>query len=145
MVKFLRKKELFANGKVIAMDFKDLEPLDFKPPYCLRSKEELRNEMILCAPNGNLFVNRKKDGYEFVAKMFETLITESRTTLLGYEREYKKIYSNIKTVDDWRAWAETESNRENVPVALGVLLVPIELKRREIEREYYGKIIAFRD
>ncbi len=135
MVKLSKRKEVLANGKVIITDFKDLEPLDFQPLYCL-SKEELRNEMILCAPNGNLFVNRKKDGYEFVAKMFETLIAESRTTLLEYEREYKKIYSNIKTFDDWLAWARTEPNKEEIPLAMAVLLVPVELKRREIERKY---------
>lgn len=141
MKKFSKHEEM-VNGRIIVMDFKDLEPLDFQPLYNL-SKGEIRSETILCAPDGRLFVNRKRDGYDFIAQMFKTLMVESKTTLLKYEREYKKIYPHIKNFDDWAAWAATEPNKENVPVALGVLLVPIELKRREIEKGYYGKIATF--
>lgn len=135
MVKIFSKKEkTFANGKIVATDFKYLNPSDFD--YCVATKEELQTQSALLAPDGRLFVNTSQEGHELITQIFQILVPETKQVLNEYLKRYKKQYYYIKTFDDW---AKMQADVNSKIYALTMLLVPIEVKRREIEQAYYFK------
>lgn len=139
-----REKNL-CGGRLIVTNFKKLNPKMFKPLYDY-TKKELQEELAVCAPNGSVYINAKKEGCELVYGIFESIMPEHKYTLEAYTREIKKRFpeiKKIKTFEDWAALVTTETENEIITHALTVLMIPVELKRREIERSYYGKIRNF--
>ncbi len=139
MVKFFNKKKkdverVIAGGKIIITDFKHLSLDDFN--YCVKSKEELQEQLALLSPDGKLFVNSAQEGHEMIVDIFKLLIPETKQTLNEYIKIYKKQYYYIKTFDDWAKMQEDDKGRI---YALTMLLIPIEMKRREHEWAYYFK------
>ncbi len=139
MVKFFNKKKkdverVIAGGKIIITDFKHLSLDDFN--YCVKSKEELQEQLALLSPDGKLFVNSAQEGHEMIVDIFKLLIPETKQTLNEYIKIYKKQYYYIKTFDDWAKMQEDDKGRI---YALTMLLIPIEMKRRELEWAYYFK------
>lgn len=139
MVKFFNKKKkdverVLANGKIIITDFKYLNPDDFN--YCVKTKEELKEQLALLSPDGKLFVNSAQKGHEVISQIFQLLIPETKQTLNEYIKIYKKQYYYIKTFDDWTKMQADDKERT---YALTMLLIPIEIKRREAEWAYYFK------
>lgn len=133
------KTKTFAGGKVIVTDFKRLNPDMFKPLYDL-SKGQLKKQSFLCTPDGKLYLNKAANGVEMVAHIFELLVRESKNTLLDFQQEYQKLFPDIKDFDDWNTMQGTNEDKVK---AYAMLCVPAELKRREIELEYSGKISLF--
>lgn len=129
-----KKRKTLANGKLIVVDFRNINPHDFAPLYKL-SKDAVCQEMAMVAPNGSIYVNAAKPGHKTIAGMFELFMAESVDTLKGYQVIYQKKYPKIKTFDDWIYMKGNASDRM---YALAVLSVPIELERRKIEKSYYG-------
>ena len=137
----LSKTKKYANGTVIVTNFNKLDPEDFRPYHDL-NKDAIKDESILCAYDGILYINSKlEDAATLAASIFELLIRESKETLLGFQRSYKKKYPDIKNWDDFNAMAGTYEDKVN---AFAMLSIPAELKRREIEAKYRGKLTAFR-
>ncbi len=139
MVKIFNKKKkdierVLANGKIIITDFKHLSLDNFN--YCVKSKEELQGQLALLSPDGKLFVNSTQDGYEILSQIFQLLIPETKQVLNEYLKRYKKQYYYIKTFDDW---AKMQADDKERTYALTMLLIPIEIKRREAEWAYYFK------
>lgn len=139
MVKIFNKKKkdverVLANGKIIITDFKHLSLDDFN--YCVKLKEELQGQLALLSPDGKLFINSAQEGHEMIADIFKLLIPETKQTLNEYIKIYKKQYYYIKTFDDWAKMQEDDKGRI---YALTMLLIPIEMKRRELEWAYYFK------
>lgn len=128
------KKSQLANGRIVITDFRNLKLSDFTPLYNNLSRHKLKQEMIIIAPNGVLYVNRSQYGFEYVSGVFETLIKESKSTLLEYEEMFKNKFPRITNFDEWRQMLGTEDDKIQ---AFAMLAVPIELKRREIENQYY--------
>ena len=136
----LSKTKKYANGTVIVTNFNKLNPDDFIM-YDL-DKDSIKDESLLCANNGILYINSKlEDAATLAASVFELLIRESKETLLGFQRTYQKKYPDIKTWDDFEAMEGTKEDRIDV---FAMLSVPAELRRREIEAKYRGKLTAFR-
>ncbi len=139
MVKILNKKKkdvkkVIAGGRIIITNFNYLNPDDFN--YCVKSKEELKEKLALLSPDGKLFVNSAQEGHEMIVDIFKLLIPETKQTLNEYIKIYKKQYCYIKTFDDWAKMQEDDKGRI---YALTMLLIPIEMKRRELEWAYYFK------
>lgn len=139
MVKFFNKKKkeverVLANGKIIITDFKYLNLDDFN--YCVKSKEELQGQLALLSPDGKLFVNSTQEGHEVISQIFQLLIPETKQVLNEYLKRYKKQYYYIKTFDDW---AKMQADDKERTYALTMLLIPIEVRRREVEWAYYFK------
>lgn len=136
----LSKAKKYANGTVIVTNFNKLNPDDFIM-YDL-DKDSIKDESLLCANNGILYINSKLENEAtLAASVFELLIRESKETLLGFQRTYQKKYPDIKNWDDFEAMEGTKEDRINV---FAMLSVPAELRRREIEAKYRGKLTAFR-
>ena len=130
MVKIFNKKKkdierVLANGKIIITDFKHLSLDNFN--YCVKSKEELQGQLALLST---------QDGYEILSQIFQLLIPETKQVLNEYLKRYKKQYYYIKTFDDW---AKMQADDKERTYALTMLLIPIEIKRREAEWAYYFK------
>lgn len=139
MVKIFNKRKkdierVIAGGKIIITDFKYLNPDDFN--YCVNTKEELKEQLALLSPDGKLFVNSAQEGHEMIADIFKILIPETKQTLNEYLKIYKKQYYHIKTFNDW---AKMQADNKERTYALTMLLIPIEMKRRELEWAYYFK------
>lgn len=139
MVKILNKKKkevkkVIAGGRIIIINFNYLNPDDFN--YCVKTKEELQEQLALLSPDGKLFVNSTQEGHEMIADIFKILIPETKQTLNEYIKIYKKQYYYIKTFDDW---AKMQADDKERIYALTMLLIPIEMKRREAEWAYYLK------
>lgn len=141
-MKFGIKEKKLCNGKLVVTNFKRLNPENFMPLQNF-TKEELRKQLAICTTDGKIYVNTGIEGYELISGIFENFIPETRSNLMQYQAEYSKKFPNIKTIDDWMAWAATEVNKEQIVHALAVLMVSCELERRKIENSYYGKIRAF--
>ena len=58
MVRIWKKEKESCGGKLIATDFKRLNPKIFYPVHEL-TKEDLNKELALFAPDGKIYVNTK--------------------------------------------------------------------------------------
>lgn len=130
MVNLLRKKEkgeVFANGRIIVTDFKKLKKEDF-PQY-------ENGDMFFVHYNGKIYLNSKDKANEAIIMLLKMLVPYSRAELLKFEKERKKRYPNIKTAEDLEQLKEDDEAFMN---ALAMLIIPMEIKSREMEKAYYG-------
>lgn len=139
MVKFFNKKKkdverVIAGGKIVITDFQYLNLDNFN--YCVETKQELQEQLALLSFDGKLFINSTQEGHEVIADIFKLLIPGTKQTLNEYLKVYKKQYYYIKTFDDWAKMRKDDEGRIH---ALTMLLIPIEIKRRELEWAYYFK------
>lgn len=132
-MKFFNKK-MADNAKVILIDFKKLNPKDFEPVYNF-TKEEMREELVLCAQDGKLYINSAAQGHKFAYRMFSILTKEAYTVLNEYKEEYKRRYPEIQTFNEWEKLQCDDSEKSCV---FAYLAIPLEFARREIEQQYYG-------
>lgn len=124
-----------ANDKIIICNFRRLNPADF-PLWHNLKKGEISKETILISYNGKIYLNSKIKGIDFLAEIFETIMSETRYTLDQYCKKFKMKYSSV-TFDNI---AEMEGSNEEKVYAFTLLCIPVELKRRQIEHSYYSKI-----
>lgn len=130
MVNLLRKKEkgeVFANGRIIVTDFKKLKKEDF-PQY-------ENGDMFFVHYNGKIYLNSKDKANEAIIMLLKMLVPYSRAELLKFEKERKKRYPNIKTAEDLEQLKEDDEAFMN---ALAMLIIPMEIKSREMAKAYYG-------
>lgn len=133
------KNKVLGNGKVIVCDFKKLDPSNFVPAGM--TKEKLRNQLFLCSTDGKIYFKKGDPLAEWVADIFSVFVNETASNLNQYKLKYGKLFPNVKTVEDLVTIPEDDPDRVH---ALAVVLVPAELKRREIEASYYGKVLKYR-
>lgn len=132
----LSRAKIKASGKIVEANFKRLNPDDFRPFHNL-TKEQIKNEYVLVTVDGKIYVNIKKAGYEIISGAFESFMSESRHAIEQYREIYQAQFPNIKDFDDW---AKMDADNSQRMLAFGVLIVPLELKRRELEKSYYTKV-----
>lgn len=145
MVKIGRKEKTLCGGKLVVTSFKKLNPKMFAPLHNF-TKQELNKAVAACTPDGKIYVNTEAKGYELAYGTLEILMQENRATLEQYEKEYGKKFPDIKDFDDWAEWSEKaqkEGKQNEIVYSFSALMIPIELKRRAIEKGYYGKIHQF--
>lgn len=139
---FLRKKKeekkkpepiYKANGKIVLTDFDGLNPADFL--YSDLTEENIKEKIAIVAYDGRLFVNRSMEYGEFFSEIFVQLIPQTRYTLDQYAKIYRKKYPDA-TFDNWYKISSDDKERTYI---LAALLVPSEIKRRELEKKYYSR------
>lgn len=122
-----------ANGKIVLTDFDGLSPTDF--PYSDLTEENIKEKIAILRYDGILFVNRSMEYGEFFSEIFVQLIPQTRYTLDQYVKIYRKKYPNA-TFDNWYKISSDDKERTYI---LAALLVPSEIKRRELEKKYYSQ------
>lgn len=130
MVDFLRKKEkgeVFANGRIIVTDFKKLKKEDF-PQY-------EKGDMFFVHYDGKIYLDSREEANEAIIMLLKMLIQYSRAELLKMEKERKRRYPNIKTAEDLE---QLKGDNAEFMNALAMLIIPMEVKSREMEKAYYG-------
>ena len=120
-------------GKVVITDFRKLDPSIFLPYHVLDKKTIIR-ETVLCSASGKIFINKKSEFAEYLAQALELLMQETVETLTTYESMMKEQYPDMHSFDDWAKMTGGYEDRNRV---FAMLMVPVELKRREIENKYY--------
>lgn len=136
MKNFLGKKKkkapiIKANGKILVTDFSELNPDDFPDNQSPNFEEQL----AVLSSDGKVFVNKEKEGYEYLSNILEILIREPRYNLDQFAKHFKKRYPNIS----FSNWSEMQGDDKEKTCVLAALLIPTEIKRRQIERAYYNK------
>ena len=128
---FAKKKkaeaEVLANGRIILTDFKKLKKGDY-PNYG-------DGIMFFLHYDGKIYFDSKNEFTEALIIAYKPLVECSRADLREWERQRKKRYPHIKTVEDL---AKLQGNNEDFLKALSMFFVDTEMRRRQIERSYYG-------
>lgn len=136
MVKFFVKKkkeetkeEVIANGRIIITDFRRLKKDDF-PQY-----ED--GDMFFLHYDGKIFLDSENEANEAIIMLMKMLVQYPVKELRKFERDRRKRYPEIKTVEDLE---KLKGDNENFMNALSMFLIPMEIKSRETQRAYYGII-----
>lgn len=132
MVKIFGKKqkeEVFANGRIIATDFSNLKKKDF-PQY-------EKGDMFFLNHDGKIYIDITDTANEAVVLVLKLLAQYPKAELRKYEREQKRRYPDIKTAEDL---IKLKGDNEGFMKALSMFLIPMEIKSRELQRNYYGII-----
>lgn len=122
-----------ANGKIVLTDFDGLSPTDF--PYSDLTEENIKEKIAILRYDGILFVNRSMEYGEFFSEIFVQLIPQTRYTLDQFSKMYRKKYPNAT----FENWYEVQADEKERTCILAALLVPAEIKRRELEKKYYSQ------
>lgn len=122
-----KKERILANGRLIVTDFKKLKKEDF--PYF----ED--GDFFFLSCDGRIYLDSEEEANEAMIILLELLTRYSREDLRKWERECRKKFPDVKTVEDLTKY---KNNHEDFIKALSALLVPVEIKRRQMERAYYG-------
>lgn len=134
-MRFLNPIEKRLNGKLNVVDFRYLKPADFKPVYNLE-KSDFVKETVIVSPEGYLYINSRIAGSAFLADIFETLMVEKQYTLEQYQKICKQDYPDV-TLENIADFDGSDSERTKI---FAGLVVPVELQRRRMEKEYFSKI-----
>lgn len=133
MVKILQKnkkganEEVFAGGRIVVTPFSKLNKKDF-PQY-----ED--GDMIFLHYDGKIYINQSDPANEAIVILLKNLVQYPKKVLKQWEKEQKKRYPDIKKIEDL---AVLKGNNEEFMKALSGFLVPLEIKSREMQKEYYG-------
>lgn len=136
--KRVKEKEL-ANGKIKIVPFDKLDMIPFMAIYGNMTEQQLRDSLVITSPDGVWYVDARNESAEYFAQMMEHLISESRYTLEGYRKRYAMEFKGVNFYNVGEVPDEKKS------LAIGWLLIPYELKRRDVCNMYYksSKIKAF--
>lgn len=133
MVKILRKnkkganEEVFAGGRIIVTPFSKLKKGDYQ--------QFEKDDLFFLNYDGRIIVNSEEEANIPIVSLLKTLVQYPKKTLKQWEKEQKKRYPDIKKIEDL---AVLKGNNEAFMKALSGFLVPLEVKSREMQKEYYG-------
>ena len=137
-MKLFQKEQIRGNGKIVFTDFCKLNPKDFEILYKNITKKGLKEDVFLYSPDGRIFINSREDCGELLAEIFEWMMQRSQYAIEQFAKRTKQQFKDIKTLEDWGKYAAIETDNHKRINALGMLLVPAEVKRRQIEKMYYN-------
>lgn len=129
------KEQTFGNGKIIICDFYRLKLEDFADVYKDMSRSKLKHGTVLASRDGRLFFNSRWSLSKILAERFDVLAKQTRGTLVDMYDALEKRFPEIKDFDDWN---NMDGSPEEKQDALTMLLIQIEIDRRQTEKEYYG-------
>lgn len=137
---FLKKKEKKSTepiykcgGKIVLVSFNGLNPSDFPYKDGLTT-ENIGEQSILLSFDGRIFVNQNIEGNDALADLLEILARETRYNLDQWQRKNKKRFANV-TFDNVAEIQDVQKRAE----AITYLLIPSEIIRRSVERQYYSR------
>lgn len=133
MVKILRKnkkganEEVFAGGRIIVTPFSKLKKGDYQ--------QFEKDDLFFLNYDGRIIVNSEEEANIPIVSLLKTLVQYPKKTLKQWEKEQKRRYPDIKNVEDS---AVLKGNDEEFMKVLSGFLVPLEIRSREMQKEYYG-------
>lgn len=130
MVKILKKREkeeVFANGRIIVTDFKKLKKENF-PQY-------RDDDMFFLHYDGKIYIDSEDPANEAIVSLLKNLVQYPKKVLKQWEKKQKKRHPEITDVSELLKLRE---NNEDFMKALSGFLVPLEIRSREMQKEYYG-------
>lgn len=130
MVKILKKKkkeEVFAGGRIVVTPFSELNKKDFP--------QHKDGDMFFLHYDGKIFINSLDPANEAIVILLKNLVQYPKKVLKQWEKEQKRRYPDIKKIEDLEKLKE---NSEGFMQALSGFLVPLEIRSREMQKEYYG-------
>lgn len=133
MVKILRKnkkganEEVFAGGRIIVTPFSKLKKGDYQ--------QFEKDDLFFLNYDGRIIVNSEEEANVPIVSLLKTLVQYPKKTLKQWEKEQKRRYPDIKNVEDS---AVLKGNDEEFMKVLSGFLVPLEIRSREMQKEYYG-------
>lgn len=130
MVNPFKKKgneEVFAGGRVVVTDFRKLKRKNY-PQY-------EKGVMLFLNYDGKIYLDSEEEANEAIILVLKILVQYPKTELRKWEKEQKRRYPDIKTVEDLE---KLKGDNDKFMKALSMLLVPMEIKSREAQRAYYG-------
>lgn len=137
---FFKKKEKKSTepiykcgGKIVLVSFDGLNPADFPYKDDLTT-ENIGEQSILLSFDGRIFVNQNIEGNDALADLLEILARETRYNLDQWQRKNKKRFSNV-TFDNVAEIQDVQKRAE----AITYLLIPSEIIRRSVEKQYYSR------
>lgn len=120
-------KEVFAGGRIIVTDFRKLKKDDL-PAY-----EE--GDGVVVNYDGKVYINSRAVSSEIIIPIFKILVEYPMDKLKELQEEQRKEFPDVKEVDDLK---KLIGNQKKFMLALAMLLVPAEIRSRELQRAYYG-------
>ncbi|MCM1189366.1 MAG: hypothetical protein NC541_08725 [bacterium] len=131
MVNPFRKKgtaeEVFAGGRIIVTDFSKLKKGNY-PQY---------TDMLFLNYDGKIYLDSEEEANEAIIMVLKMLVQYPKAELRKFEKERKRRYPDIKEVTDLK---QLDGKDEDFMNALAMLLIPMEMQSREMQRTYYGII-----
>lgn len=137
----MKREKRSNNKRLVLTDFRKLNPKNFLACEDV-TRKQLNEQIALCSCEGIVYVNSNFKESEIIYGIFQNLMPEKHKTLEEFQSVYQAQFPNIKNFDDWSTAAKNLSDEERI-FSLSMLLIPAELSRRTLEREYYGKILTF--
>lgn len=122
-----QKEETFAGGRVIVTDFSRLKKDDFS--------QYKKGDMFFLHHDGKIYIDSGDEANECIVTLLKILIQYPKKELKKWEKEQKRRYPDIKTVEDLE---KLKGDNEAFMKALSMFLVPLEIRSREMQKEYYG-------
>lgn len=119
--------------RVIVTDFTKLKKSMFEG-FGSKPFVKMQGEVILISKDGRLFINEKSDIAELLKNVWNILLTEDIFTLSSLHQMFKKKYPDAKL----ETLHEMEVDEQEKMKVFASLMVPVELKRRAIEKAYFG-------
>ena len=94
----------------------------------------MNGQVILIGKDGHLFIDEKSGTAELLRNIWKVFLQENIFTLLSFYQMYKDKYPDacLETLN------EMEVDEKEKMQLFTAFLVPVELKRRATEREYFG-------
>ena len=127
----LSKSEVFANGRIVLIDFNYLNYEDF--PLFASNADELLECIAVVSNNGTMYINEKDVLHKAFLEIMKAYINERMSTLKTNKKKLKRKYRNVKSFEDIGVLTSEAEKIE----AIGMLLIDVELNRRSVEQKYY--------
>lgn len=129
----IRKKQEFANSKIVVVDFRTLKEKDFKPYY---TKDNFKNDSVLFSIDGKVYIDKKDMWCDTFRTAFEIMIPMSHIDLENMQKYYQSKHPNIKSRKDLvkLSLCDIEAFKESFMI----VMIPYEFERRKIESRYYA-------
>ena len=119
------------DNNIIICNFKRLNPSISAVPY---TKQELKKSEIILSYDGKIYLNSKGDFTQLLEEILSMMVKHSQKTLIEAKEMYQNKYPNVKSVEDI---VNVDKNSRHE--ALALILIDVELKRRKIQEEYFGR------
>lgn len=120
-----KKKETFANGRIVVTDFQKLKKRNF-PKY-----ED--GEMFFLDRDGKIYIDSNDEANEPIILLLKTLIQYPQAALQEWKDQQQKKHPDIGIVQDL---IKFKGNNVEFMKGLAMFLIPFELESRELRRTY---------
>ena len=85
--------------------------------------------------DGKIYLDSEDEANEAIVLALKALVQYPKAELQKWEKEQKRKYPDIKTVEDLE---KLKGDNEAFMKALSMFLIPVEIRSRETQRAYYG-------